>query len=70
LAYIDLEAKHEVAMNWHPLPHPPFLKCASFVFFSLLSYMLCHYDWNKDIIDGFKSSLTQYKKIESKKWDN
>jgi hypothetical protein len=31
--------------------------------------MLRHYDWEKDIIDGFKSKLQQYMKFKNDKWD-
>jgi len=46
-----------------------FFEMCILLFFGL-SHMLCHYDWKKEIIDGFKSRLAQYKKFESKKWDN
>ncbi len=64
------KAEQVVTMNWQPTPHPPtFLKCVSSLFV-LLPYMLCHYDWEKDPIDGFKSKLQQYMKFEDDKWED
>jgi len=61
------KTKQVVTMNWQPSPHPPpFLKHV-LSFFLLLPYMLHHYDWEKDTIDGFKSRLQQYK-FEDDKW--
>jgi hypothetical protein len=57
-------------MNWQPPPHPlAFLKRVRNLFV-LLPYMLRHYDWEKDIIDGFKSRLQQYMKFKDEKWDD
>ncbi len=53
------KAEQVVTMNWQPPPRPPpFLKHVPNIFV-LLPYMLSHYDWEKDIIDGFKSKLQQ-----------
>jgi hypothetical protein len=59
-----------VTMNWQPLPHPPTYLKLVFSFFLLLPYVLCHYEWEKDATNGFKSKLQQYKKFEDDKWDD
>jgi hypothetical protein len=47
-------------MACHPPPPPlPFMKQIP-TLFVLLLYMLRHYDWEKYIIDKFKSRLAQY----------
>jgi hypothetical protein len=59
-----------VTMDCQPPPHPPiYLKLVPSLFV-LFPYMLCHYGWEKDTIDGFKSKLQQYKKFEDDKWDD
>jgi hypothetical protein len=50
-----LEANQQVVMAWHPPPlPPPFLKIIP-ILFVFMSYMLWHYDWEKDTIDEFKA---------------
>jgi hypothetical protein len=56
-------------MAWHPPPPPPFLKKIP-ILFVLMPYMLQHYNWEKDTIDGFKVRLAQYKQFESSKWED
>ncbi len=69
LVSTHIEAELVVTMNWQPPPLPlPSLKHVRSLF-ALLPYILHHYDWEKDTIDGFKSKLQQYKKFEDDKWD-
>jgi hypothetical protein len=59
-----------VIMNWQPPSHHlVFLKRVPSRYV-LLPYMLRHYDWEKDTIDGFKSKLQQYMKFEDDKFDD
>jgi len=64
-----LEGNQQVAMAWHaPIP-PPFLKII-FDVFMLMPYMLRHSNWEKDIIDLFKTRVAQYKQFENNKWED
>ncbi len=56
-------------MNWQPPPcPPPFLKWVS-PLFMLMPFMLRNYN-QKDIIEGFKSKLSQYRMFKDGKWED
>jgi hypothetical protein len=49
-----LETNQEIVTPWHPPPLPsPFIK-RILVLFVLLSYVLQHYNWEKETINRFK----------------